>query len=338
LQQGVEVSETVPSIYIFHGEDEFGITVELDKIKTRLGEDGPVDMDFIVLELGSFSFEEFQAMAMTVPFFARRRTIVLNNILKQFNSSEIQAKFKKTLDQISSETAVVITESNKLISSHWLMKWAGHHSTRVYVREFNAPTGNDMTAWIRQQAADRDGEITPEAAAALAQLTGVQKRHAAQEIDKLLAHVAYERPVVIDDVKLLSTGVDEQVISMVFDMVDTLGQRKPQEAIDLLHQLLRVYDAPYLYFMIVRQFRLLILAREALDTGYAGPDLAKQMKIHPFVASKVLAQAHNFRLETLEAIYRQLLQLDSEIKTGQIDVPLALDTLVAGFIPVPRAR
>jgi hypothetical protein len=58
--------------------------------------------------------------------------------------------------------------------------------------------------------------------------------------------------------------------------------------------------------------------------------------LHPFVAGKITAQAQNFDLAALKAIYRQLLALDEGIKYGAVPGETALDMLVASFTPQPN--
>jgi DNA polymerase-3 subunit delta len=88
--------------------------------------------------------------------------------------------------------------------------------------------------------------------------------------------------------------------------------------------------------MIVRQFRLLLLAREVLDRGGGANEVKNATGVHSFVAGKITAQANNFDRITLRTIYRHLLALDEDIKFGAIPAETALDMLVASFSPRPR--
>jgi len=84
--------------------------------------------------------------------------------------------------------------------------------------------------------------------------------------------------------------------------------------------------------MIVRQFRLLLLAREVLDQGGSAKDVQARLKLRSsFEAGKIAEQARRFSLQTLEGVYRGLLGIDEAIKTGRIEDEVALDGLVAGF-------
>jgi DNA polymerase-3 subunit delta len=85
--------------------------------------------------------------------------------------------------------------------------------------------------------------------------------------------------------------------------------------------------------MIVRQFRLLLLAREVLDRGGGAADVKQAVGVHAFVAGKIATQAKNFDRHSLLTIYRQLLSLDEAIKYGAVPAETALDMLVASFTP-----
>jgi DNA polymerase-3 subunit delta len=114
----------------------------------------------------------------------------------------------------------------------------------------------------------------------------------------------------------------------VFDFVDALSNGNGKAAQHLLHRLLETEDLFALWGMVVRQFRLLIQAREILDGRGNKDDVARALGVHPFVAEKTTQQAARFSIESLESIYRKLLRIDEGVKTSQMTLDLALDTLV----------
>ena len=65
-----------------------------------------------------------------------------------------------------------------------------------------------------------------------------------------------------------------------------------------------------------------------LDGGAGKEAIVAALKLHPFVADKVLLQARNFTLEHLERIYRRLLDADVAMKTGRAEETVVLDLLV----------
>jgi DNA polymerase-3 subunit delta len=116
----------------------------------------------------------------------------------------------------------------------------------------------------------------------------------------------------------------------LFQMVDAMAEGRGQAALTLMHRLLEDKSDPFsLYGMMVRQFRLLLLAKEYLSAGGYPGGMADAIGVHKFVAQKLAQQSRAFSLEQLEGIYRALLDNDLKIKTGRIKPELALDLLVA---------
>jgi DNA polymerase-3 subunit delta len=128
-------------------------------------------------------------------------------------------------------------------------------------------------------------------------------------------------------VALLTTYVSE---ASVFEMVDAIGRRDGATAARLLHRLLEHDDPLQLFGMMIRQFRLLIQAREFLNEGGSPKEIGKAIGVHPFVGEKLAEQTKSFSLEQLETIYHHLLETDLGIKTGKVESELALDLLIAG--------
>jgi DNA polymerase-3 subunit delta len=96
-------------------------------------------------------------------------------------------------------------------------------------------------------------------------------------------------------------------------------------------------DAFGVWAMILRQFRLMLLAREVLDGRGGQNEMLKAiravgMNASPFVADKALKQARSFTMERLEAIYHRLLDIDEAAKTGRMPLDLALDILIAELV------
>src|SRR5512145_1731113 len=187
------------------------------------------------------------------------------------------------------------------------------------------PRLKEMTAWIINETRKQEGQIEPRAAEMLKDMVGVDTRQAGMEIAKLLAYVNWARPINSQDVEAVCVVTSEQSL---FDFVDALANGNGKSAQHLLHRLLESEDEFSLWGMVVRQFRMLIKAREILDGRGNQNDVARALGVHPFVAEKAAQQASRFSIESLEQIYRRLLKIDEGVKTSQITLDLALDTLV----------
>jgi DNA polymerase-3 subunit delta len=178
-----------------------------------------------------------------------------------------------------------------------------------------------------------EAQIEPQAAAALASVIGTDLRAADNELVKLVSYVDGERAISEKDVATLTAYVAD---ANVFDMVDALATGNGHVAISLMHHSLEQDPSDpgfRLFSLIARQFRLLLLAREYLDTGGSSNNnaIAKVLGIHPYPAGKVAVQSRRFTLPQLEKIYRRVQQYDVEMKTGIIKPRLALELLIASL-------
>ena len=87
--------------------------------------------------------------------------------------------------------------------------------------------------------------------------------------------------------------------------------------------------------MFMRQFRLLIQVKELADEGKRPPAISQELKLHSFVVGKLYQQCQGFSMAQLEQIYRHLLSIDVDVKTGKNDMTTALNLLVASLTVSP---
>ena len=97
---------------------------------------------------------------------------------------------------------------------------------------------------------------------------------------------------------------------------------------DQKRKMLEEKNASEIFPMIIRQFRLLIQAREIVEARGMVQDVQEALGVHPFVAGKVYQQAGRFTMRNLESIYRRLLKMDEAAKTGAMPLDLALEMFV----------
>ncbi len=127
---------------------------------------------------------------------------------------------------------------------------------------FMAPKVRDMNGWIVNETKQQGGKISSKAAAKLAELVGADTRQAAQEIAKVLTYVNWERQIDLADVQAVCVSTAEVNI---FDLVDSLALGDGKTAQSMLRKMLEEKNAAEIFPMIIRQFRLLIQAREIVE-------------------------------------------------------------------------
>jgi DNA polymerase-3 subunit delta len=334
-------ADSTPVVYLLHGDDEFAIAQFVAGMEARVGDPATTSMNITRLDGRISDPGEAFSAAATMPFLANRRLVILYHPLARLIGRAAQGSFLEQLERVPASSALVLVEDKELTDSrdrrkgkvHWLEKWAQEHPGLAYQKIFPLPRGAAMTRWIQERARSAGGQFTPQAAGLLVTLVGEEPRQVDQEIQKLLTYVNFRRPVEVDDVENLTNDTAQ---GDIFAMVDALGNRQGHAALAMLRRLLEMQDPIAIFGMVVRQFRLLLLAREILDAGGQKGEIAQMLKVHPYVVEKISEQARHFTLDQLELLYHRLLDLDEAIKTGQMPADLVLDTFVATFTDAGR--
>jgi DNA polymerase III subunit delta len=326
-----------PTIYLLHGDDEFAIARFVTDLEEKLGDPALADMNVARLDGRTYNLDDLLSIAAAMPFLTRRRIVILERPLARLTTKETRSKFIELLLKIPPTTALVIIEYQLLTSEkdrrkgdfHWLEAWGEVHRERVFMKGFPLPKGDALGRWIMTRAQAAGGQFSSDAAGMLAGMVDGDPRLADQEIQKLLTYVNFSRPVESGDVELLTADVAQ---GDIFAMVDALGNYDGKTALGILHRLLEQEDPGGVFGMILRQFRLLLLARDVLDRGGQVGDVQRELRLIPFVAGKVAAQARQLKNDDLELAYQRLVELDEAIKTSLVPGDLALDTFVASFV------
>jgi DNA polymerase-3 subunit delta len=317
----------MPHLFFLYGNDEFAIARKLKDFESDFSDPTTAGMNTARFESRSVNDEELNNALNAMPFLAAKRLVILANPSAKYNNAATRKKFEAYIGNAPDSVKLVMYESvePKEAEKHWLIKWAAKNSAAMKTQPFMLPKQRDMPGWIINEAKNQDGKIEPPAAAKLAEMVGVDTRQAGMELSKLLAYVNWARPIQGSDVDAVCIVTSQQ---SVFDFVDALSQGNGKTAQRLLHRLLENEEAFSLWGLVVRQFRLLIQAREILDGRGNKDDVARALGVHPFVAEKTTGQASRFSMEALENIYHRLLSIDERVKTSQITLDLALDTLI----------
>lgn len=325
------------TFYILHGTDDLRIAEEVNKLRAAMGDSPDAAMNISEFDGEVTTVPEIMNAALSFPFLADKRLIIVRGMLHWLRRKGAGETGKRGLEQLSEElpglpewSRVVFVESAELSASHPLLKLA-QQAENGYIRAFNVP--KDSSGWIIQRARSHyDAEIDGRAAQALASVIGEDLRRADNELVKLALYVNGERPITEADVAALTPYVAE---ASIFAMVDAMALGQGEQAMTLLQHLLEQEprDEGFgLYGMIVRQFRLLLIAKEHLELEGSRQGLAEALGTKSrFVADKAADQSRKFSLEQLELIYRSLQEYDLKMKTGRIAPRLALDLLIAGL-------
>lgn len=333
-------AEPIPQaeIIVLQGDDELSIQEIIQELMQRCDADGFGQMNAVRLDGRSAQRGEIATALSILPLGAEKRLVVLEHALAAAKGGDGHTWLSDLMKGMPSSSilVLVVQDTQKYANGH--MQWlevGEKHWLRKAVRESGhgsawleklLPSMRDMPAWIMQEAEKQGARFEQAAALELANLIGVDLFQARQEISKALSFVGAGEIVTCDVVRLLCSQTREEDI---FALVDALGRRDAKQALRLLNALSAVQPVLYIFSMVVRQIRLLLMAREVRAEGGGENEIASACQVKPFVAHKLQEQCARFSAGELEGIYRQLDQLDEDSKTGRASLDVGLEMLVA---------
>ena len=327
-------------LYILAGPDDYSLNQSLNEIKRGLGDAATLATCTTVLDGQQVKAGELKQICETVPFLAEKRLVIISGLIERCETTgksrrsrtvkpidnEVNA-FASSLSQLPESTVVVMIEND---AANTLKQGLFQElSPKAVVRTFPLLKEVRLKPWVQKRVADLGSSINQAAVDLLYRLIGSNLWVMANEIDKLVLFTKGRR-IEEQDVKLL-VGYTQDV--SVFAMIDAIVDFNMEAAGQLLQQLLRGGAAPaYLLYMLDRQFRMIIRAKELKAQGK--PEAVIQTKLglyNEFALKRTLEQASRYSSARLKQIYRQLLDADMAIKTGRYDSEIALELLITSL-------
>lgn len=303
------------AVYLLLGDDEERKSRSIDRLRRSRSAE-----TFDAAESGP---EAVLSACNSGSLFGEGSFVVLQN-LDAWNAAQ-KAKIVDYLQNPSEDTDLVLL-GKKLGAREKLLaavKKIGE------VHEFEQPTGKALVRWIVSHAKKKGLDLPEQVAQNLAERSSNDKMRLVQEIEKLSLYVG-EREATAEDIESLSPP---DVRSNIFTFVDALAEGKRGEALNLLERLISTGEPPLrIVYMMRRQFRLLARAKAMFAGGAQRSEVAKELKVPPFVARKLEEQSRKLSAGDLDRALAFLLELECGLKGKRdLDEGLQIELAVMGL-------
>jgi len=320
-------------IIFLYGEDSFRSLRKLKEIRGKY-----FNSDKSGSGLSCFDFSEKARTGDVISVFgtgnllASKRLVIVKNIISAGLADEQKkmAEYVKKNTNILSDLDLVAIfwEGESLKKNNSLFKLLLSKEA-IRKQEFGKLEGARLAAWAlkRIKEFDEKASISKAALEKLTAYVGSDTNILDKEISKLINYC--EGKMINDkDVELL---VKAKIDGNIFSAIDVLGANDKRSAMKLLHDNMEKGDDPfYIFSMIVYQFRNMIRIADLKERGMGSEyEISRVTKMHPFVIRKTLTQTRIFTFDRLKKIYNKLARFDRAVKTGKMDMKLALDRFVA---------
>lgn len=280
-------------------------------------------MNFNAYEGKDINPREVIDLAETLPFFADRRVILIENSGFFKSSCEELAEY---VSQVAPQTHLVFVEDevDRRTKMYKEAKKAG------CLVEFAAQDEETLYKWVRSRFKREGKEISRDALRLFLERAGGDMGNIDREMEKLACY-AMDRPLIgREDVEAIVT---ERVEGKVFEMVDAVAGGDGKRAIGLYYDILREKkESPTaILYLITRQFRILSQLRDMEKRGIDQKSMAQRAGIPPFAVRKNLAQARGFSAGRLRRAVSDGVELEEAVKTGRMDERMAVELLLVRY-------
>jgi DNA polymerase III subunit delta len=307
-------------IYFLYGPDSYRAREKLRELVAKHG----AGLEVQKVKAGDFSLEELSSCFGGASLFAKKKFLAVEGIFsKEFKQREEFNKFLQALNFPKDEFLVFLEEEADRRTN--LFKNLNKMADEIY--EFEALKGSEMEAWMTKKAEALDLKISRHNLLKLAEAVIGDTWLGAMELAKLKAF-AGEKEIKAEDLEAL---VVERFSDKIFELTDAIGAKDKKRAVELLEKQVSGDDSELrLLAMIVRQFRIIIQVKSALEAGGSHDkySLARSLGLHHFVVQKTMPLAERYSFADLQKIYQKLMEIDLKMKSS----PISKAAMLQGFV------
>lgn len=305
--------------YLFYGEDTFSLEEKVKNLVKKFIEVHS-DLNISNLDGAAMTLENYTAAVSTPSFFGTKKLIVIKNFMAENKNNDLKKGIAKILDKIPETSTVLFVEQGLPDKRSSLFKKLNQPKL---AQKFDPLPPFKIGAWIEEKVKEEGGTISSAAKEKLALFVGPNLWRLDNEIKKLVLYT--KGTIDAEDVEKMVCAENN---SSIFNYIDALAERNTTRALSILGALIASGEEEfYIFTMIIYQFRNLLFVSELLEENVPLAKIATEAKIHPFVVRKNQGFIKRYTGEKLRETYGQLQKIDYKIKSGALDLNLALDYL-----------
>lgn len=303
--------------HLLYGPERFMVRHYRNRIISALHMEDD-EMNCSRYEGDSISLSEITDVGQTLPFFAQKRLILIENsgFFKSANElADILPDFP--------ETTYVVFVEKEVDKRNRLYKFIQKNGCITEAKEENQQR---LVTWVAGYCKNAGKNISQNTVLALLQKVGLSMEVLANEMEKLIAYVGERDTIEISDIDTVCTA---QLTGKIFEMVDAVAERNTKKALSLYHDLLELKEPPMrILFLFSRHVMIMLMANELSKKGCSRDEIAKKCSVPPFAIGKYLSQGKNFGHAGLKKMLSHCASLEEAVKSGNLTDRLAVELFI----------
>lgn len=323
------------NLEVIYGENTYLIEKEVKNIKKNFGEiiQG---INYVAIEQNSLEniIPELQTPAFGYP----KKLIVVKNCdllkkelkTKKTKNMEVAQKIAEYIEenhQELQETTILLIIEESVDKTNSLYKMIEKYGETKEFKELNiVELGQTLKSICSAYKVNIDNETIKY----LIETSGTSMQELINEIRKLIEYAGTNGTIDKKAVDLLAIPKIEAVI---FDLTDSLGSKQIGKALETLRNL--IYNKEPIQKILItlyNHFKKLYLVKLAQKENTNITEVLNLKPNQTFLTTKYKKQSGYFEEKQLREILEELINLDTQSKSGQIDLNIGLEAILCNYI------
>jgi len=307
--------------YLLFGEEAYLKHQYKEKLLNALNPDGDT-MNFSRYEGKGVDVKQLIDLCETMPFFAERRIILLEDTGFFKNKCEELADYMKSLPDY-----LVLVFSESEVDKRSRMYKAVKSGGRV--TEFAKQDEKTLMRWAAGILGKEGRKITQRDMELFLTKTGTDMGNIRMELEKLITYTEGQDIVSAEDIEAVCVT---QTTNKIFDMVRAVTEKNQKRALELYYDLLTLKEPPMrILFLLAKQFRQLLLTKKMSGEGASQNEIATRLGVPSFVVRNISACARSYTVEELEQAVEDFVDAEEAVKTGRLGDVLSVELLIVKY-------
>ena len=323
------------NLEVIYGENTYLIEKEVKNIKKNFGEiiQG---INYVAIEQNSLEniIPELQTPAFGYP----KKLIVVKNCdllkkelkTKKTKNMEVAQKIAEYIEenhQELQETTILLIIEESIDKTNSLYKMIEKYGETKECKELNIV---ELSQTLKSICSAYKVNIDNETIKYLIETSGTSMQELINEIRKLIEYAGTNGTIDKKAVDLLAIPKIEAVI---FDLTDSLGSKQIGKALETLRNL--IYNKEPIQKILItlyNHFKKLYLVKLAQKENTNITEVLNLKPNQTFLTTKYKKQSGYFEEKQLRKILEELINLDTQSKSGQIELNIGLEAVLCNYI------
>lgn len=339
-------NNSIANVYLFYGAEAFKRRTQKEKLKKLVA--GSDSMNYAYFEGKDIDFSAVYDSVVTLPFFADKRLVIVENsgkfkiskkAAKEAENSEdgaeqaeaagkddrSDAMLEKILADLPETTCLAFFEE-EAAKNKKIFKTIAKMGV---VTECAPDDKNTLVMWLAKGFNAAGKKIRRSTIELMIDRSGTDYDRLRTEYEKVIAYAGDRDEITDNDVVSVTS---EDIEARIFDMLDAMCARNKAKVLEKYYSL-TVNNAHPLYIlaMIRTQFRTLLQVAEMDMAGRNKYEMAQRLGKRDFIIERSLRNIRYFPPEKLEKILDIINDTDMKSKRGLIAPQIGVEMMLVEF-------